>query len=257
MKPDIKKLYAVWDDVPNQISQQATDLPLKRFDEILGSFFASGEFVYFVIDFFDHQISHISESLGPMFNIDTRHVTLDDFLGLIHKDDMEFVARAETLVFQLLYGKIGVDRITRYKAGYCFRTRVADGSYQLFLHQSVVLSIDEGGGVGKALNVLTNIEHLTTVNNRKLSLIGLFGEPSYYNIDVPVDKVPELLEAPFTKRELELIRLIAEGYTNKEIAGRMYIAQETVKSHRRNIMEKANVKNSVELIARCIHLGLI
>lgn len=51
-----------------------------------------------------------------------------------------------------------------------------------------------------------------------------------------------------TKRELEVIGLLAEGLSNKEVAGRLGLSEQTVKNHAARIMDKVNVRNRVELV---------
>ncbi|MBK7854438.1 MAG: helix-turn-helix transcriptional regulator [Bacteroidetes bacterium] len=50
-----------------------------------------------------------------------------------------------------------------------------------------------------------------------------------------------------TRREKEILGLILKGYTNKEMAEQLFISSETVKSHRKNILEKTGVRNSASL----------
>ncbi|MCY2687584.1 response regulator transcription factor [Salinimicrobium sp. TH3] len=50
-------------------------------------------------------------------------------------------------------------------------------------------------------------------------------------------------------RELEVMNLLMQGLTNKEIACRLFISYETVKSHRKNILQKTNCKNTAALIS--------
>lgn len=52
-----------------------------------------------------------------------------------------------------------------------------------------------------------------------------------------------------TKREMEVIHLIADGYTTKEIAKALSICFETVQSHRKNVLSKFKVSSSAELIS--------
>jgi DNA-binding NarL/FixJ family response regulator len=61
---------------------------------------------------------------------------------------------------------------------------------------------------------------------------------------------PEALSAVrMTPREREVINLIAEGLSNKEMAGRLHIASHTVKSHVRNIMEKLMLHTRLQIAA--------
>ena len=60
---------------------------------------------------------------------------------------------------------------------------------------------------------------------------------------------------PLTLREREVLKLIAEGITNKEIADLLCISIRTVEHHRANIMEKLNIKQTASLIKYAIHRG--
>lgn len=62
---------------------------------------------------------------------------------------------------------------------------------------------------------------------------------------------------PLTDREIELIRLIADELTMKEIAEKLFLSEHTVKTHRKNIMAKMDVKNTAGMIKKAFILGLI
>jgi DNA-binding NarL/FixJ family response regulator len=60
-----------------------------------------------------------------------------------------------------------------------------------------------------------------------------------------------------TRRESEILRLIADGNTNQEIADRLFISTFTVDSHRKNLLLKLGVKNTAQLIRSATSLGII
>lgn len=60
-----------------------------------------------------------------------------------------------------------------------------------------------------------------------------------------------------TKRELEILELIAQELTNIEIAEKLFISRRTVDTHRRNLLQKIGVKNSIGLIRFAYSNGLI
>jgi two-component system response regulator NreC len=64
-------------------------------------------------------------------------------------------------------------------------------------------------------------------------------------------------ENPLTPREREVLELISEGLTNREIAERLVISVKTVDRHRENIMRKLNLHNRVQLVKYAIDKGLI
>lgn len=61
----------------------------------------------------------------------------------------------------------------------------------------------------------------------------------------------------FTKREKEVLALVAEGLTNNEIAEQLFISHLTVISHRKSLLEKTNSKNTAQLIKYCFEYGLL
>jgi DNA-binding NarL/FixJ family response regulator len=60
-----------------------------------------------------------------------------------------------------------------------------------------------------------------------------------------------------SQREIEIIQSVAQGNNSKEIAAKLFISEHTVKTHRRNIMHKLNVKTSAELIRLATEKGII
>lgn len=85
------------------------------------------------------------------------------------------------------------------------------------------------------------------------TLLQLFSQPRG-----PESKTdhPALAE-PISKRELEVLRLVAEGLSNQEISERLHRALSTIKGHNKAIYEKLNVQRRTEAIARARELGLL
>ncbi len=63
--------------------------------------------------------------------------------------------------------------------------------------------------------------------------------------------------ASLTAAEIEIVRLIAEGMTTKEIASRKNVSFHTIMTHRKNIFRKARVNNASELVMFAIRAGII
>ena len=65
------------------------------------------------------------------------------------------------------------------------------------------------------------------------------------------------LEDPLTPRELDVVKLIAEAYTNKQIAEALHVSEKTVESHRANVLSKLGMRDRVELVRYAIRRGLV
>lgn len=69
---------------------------------------------------------------------------------------------------------------------------------------------------------------------------------------------PQKGEIPkITKRELEVIKLIAKEYTTQQIADELFVSTNTVATHKRNLFVKMDIKNSVGMIRKASDWGLI
>jgi RNA polymerase sigma factor (sigma-70 family) len=70
-------------------------------------------------------------------------------------------------------------------------------------------------------------------------------------------KIANSALAQLTERELEIIRLIAEGLSNKEIGEKLFISHRTVDTHRTNLMSKIEVHNVAGIVKFAITNGLL
>ncbi len=62
---------------------------------------------------------------------------------------------------------------------------------------------------------------------------------------------------PLSPREIEVAKLVAEGFASKEIADKLVLSVRTVEKHRANIMDKTGVRDVASLTRYCIHYGLV
>jgi DNA-binding NarL/FixJ family response regulator len=81
-------------------------------------------------------------------------------------------------------------------------------------------------------------------------------KPGSSNLPVGWNTPQPLLE-PLTERELEVLALIAAGFSNPEIAARLYLSVNTMRAHTSNIFRKLDVHNRVQAAARGRELGLL
>jgi DNA-binding CsgD family transcriptional regulator len=65
------------------------------------------------------------------------------------------------------------------------------------------------------------------------------------------------MDKPVTAREREILELISQGFSTKEIALRLFISEETVKSHRHHLFNKFSARNSPHLIQKALNEGII
>jgi LuxR family maltose regulon positive regulatory protein len=88
-------------------------------------------------------------------------------------------------------------------------------------------------------------------------LLAAFEAEEQRSEDRPDRPPAQPLIEPLSQRELEVLQLIAEGLSNREISERLFIAVDTVKGHSRRIYGKLQVQRRTEAVARARELGLL
>jgi LuxR family maltose regulon positive regulatory protein len=73
----------------------------------------------------------------------------------------------------------------------------------------------------------------------------------------PPSPPPQPLIEPLTNRELEILELLAQRRQNKEIAEKLFISTETVKSHLKNIYGKLNISNRRQAVEKAKKIGIL
>ncbi len=96
-----------------------------------------------------------------------------------------------------------------------------------------------------------NEPHLRVYVNK---LLSQFGADSPIKSSRPTG---DTLVEPLSERELEVLRLIAKGLSNREISERLFLALSTVKGHTRIIFDKLQVQRRTEAVARARELGIL
>jgi len=88
-------------------------------------------------------------------------------------------------------------------------------------------------------------------------LLAVFKAEEQKSEDISYQPTAIPLDEPLSQREREVLRLIAQGLSNREISQRLFLALDTVKGHNRIIFGKLQVQRRTEAVARARELGLL
>ncbi len=118
------------------------------------------------------------------------------------------------------------------------------------------------GAMGYLLKNISNEELMFAINHISVGGKYICSELAFKMMA----RTPQLSESidgydgahiDLSKREIEVLKLIAEGYTNHEIADKLFTSRRTVEGHRQNLIEKTGVKNSAALILHAVRVGIL
>ncbi|MCW3160121.1 LuxR C-terminal-related transcriptional regulator [Chryseobacterium oryctis] len=254
MKSKQHQLTAVWNEFPDALSNNFVVTAAPAIQKIIAEMFSVGNFYYYIINVADGSVSNFNETVLSIHGLKEYPNSLQQIIDLIHPDDIPFVLEAERLTLDKMK-EIGFEHQLNLKTSYCFRMKVGDGSYQLFHHQAIHSLKDENGKLLQAINIHTNIHHLTQQNNFVVVVSGIGTRDDYHQILVRPNDIIALPN--LTKREKEILSLIGKGYSGAEIAKSLILSEHTIRTHRKNILAKTNSRNSKELVRKAFEWGLI
>lgn len=246
-------LANLWESYPEAIS---LDRPTSQHHDItkeLVDFLAMGPYYFFIIDIGDYSIKQVSDGTLSIHGLREYPTILNQIIDLIHPNDLDYVLQAEKATLDKI-GEIGFENQLLLKTSYCFRMRMANGLYHLFHHQAIRLTKDVLGRVSTVLNIHTDIQHITSINNHIALVTGTGGRNDYFQVDLSNNNItiPKL-----SKREMDVLGLTSHGLSSQQIADKLFISPETVRVHRRNLLRKTHTNNKGTLVRQCMEWGLI
>ncbi len=143
--------------------------------------------------------------------------------------------------------KSGIDLCKEVKQLY---PSVAVLGLSTFNQQAIIKNMMDNGALGYVLKNATKEELMEAISS-------VLKGKTYYSLEVLSSlRQPEPNQLLITRREKEVLLLIAEGLTNAEISEKLFISIPTVNTHRKSLLEKFEVKNTAMLIGKAIKLGL-
>jgi len=119
-----------------------------------------------------------------------------------------------------------------------------------FNQQVIIRSMVDNGASGYVLKNATKEELLEAID-------AIVRGETYFSTEAADSLQTASQQLSITRREKEVLQLIAEGLTNAEISEKLFISIPTVNTHRKSILEKFEVKNTATLIGKAMKMGLI
>lgn len=120
-----------------------------------------------------------------------------------------------------------------------------------FNQQAIIQNMMDNGASGYVLKNATKEELLEAVNE-------VLKGKKYFSFEAAAALRETREKNPLiTRREKEVLQLIAEGLTNVAISEKLFISMPTVNTHRKSLLEKFGVKNTATLIGKAIKNGLL
>ena len=252
-----RQIYSVFNQVSDAFAKQSIQLNQSRLNTLLEKFYSPGPSFQYVFDFPNKRFQYLSDEVHNLFGVDPASFRPDDFAERIHPEDINHFIAMQEIAMYFFFDFISKEEIMLYKTSFQFRIKDIEGNYRLFLHQNVVLATDEEHNVSSTLVNHSIIDHITKVNNKKVSFIHIGEGQSFFGISRAEELNGGQSKLTISNREVDILKLVSEGFTSKEIADYLTISIDTVHTHRKNILNKTEFKNLTQAATYYVREGLI
>lgn len=165
------------------------------------------------------------------------------YFKYVSPEDLEMLIRVNEIGFDF-FDRTPLEDRKNYSISYDFNLQTGREKI-LVNHKLTPIFITSEGKIWKALCVVSLSSNTTSGN----ILLSKTGEDSFWELSLNTGKWNKMDKSKLSERELQIVRLHAQGLTISEIADRIFIAIDTVKFHRRKLLEKLQVKNMAEALA--------
>ena len=179
-------------------------------------------------------------------------LTADFFIRNLHPSDLSMYFKISKALLSFVMDNS--DDLVPFKSSFQinYRLKKEDGNYAQVLRQSTPFIKNKNGEIEAYISICSDISNISESNSVKWNISGpkkeCFG--SYLT-----DGNKE--ENLFSGRELDVLTLLSKGHSSSKISEELFISINTVNTHRKNLMRKANVNKTIDLISFGVDNGYL
>lgn len=219
--------------------------------------------VVFLVDYASKKYIYVEDSCFDLLGFTASHFLetgLEEYLSRWHKADFHIM---DTIVFPTnisFLKSLPVREGNDYLFSYNYRFLTAAGNYVTLLQRFSYVTDLDGVALGVVgvvfdithfkndLSIVHTIEKVTTIKGEKLN-------------ELVFKKIYPLTEEGkkplLSNKEIDIVRLIARGYSSKQIAALTHLSINTVNNHRKNMLAKTTCSSSSELVSYALKNGFL
>jgi DNA-binding CsgD family transcriptional regulator len=202
-----------------------------------------------LIDYSRNEYKYVSENCQEISSYSKEEYRAGglDFNWLIfHPEDKIIFSEQVFNDIKEFWKQIPAEEISEYRFSFNHRYFRKDGTISQILQHGTYLEPQFSGIPLLNLVVYTDISDFKTDTSIVLTVSRLINGQGY--LKVFSKTYYPTRDIPLSKRESEILRLSLDGLSSKMIAEKLFISIQTVKNHKRNMMEKTSARNIAELI---------
>lgn len=208
----------------------------------------------YLIDYYKRGFPYVSENslfLCGNSSSQVQEQGYSFYLNNVPEEDLKLLLQINEEGFKF-YNNIPIDKRKEYSISYDFRLKQPNGHFTLINHKLAPLALDNDGNIWIALCLVSFSSNdepgNVVITNNSDGSIFLFDFNSLEWVQRNINKL--------NRQEREILMLTIQGFTVDKIAKRMFLSNDTIKFHRKNIFKKLDANNITEAIFSSVNYGV-
>ncbi|WP_336733540.1 response regulator transcription factor [Chryseobacterium sp. VD8] len=242
---EVNKFFSYKNRIENNLGAEAFET--ENYLEVIKAFSRLTYQSLYVIDYEKKIFEYVSDN--PLFLCNCTPEEVQNLGYLFYfknviKDDLELLFKINEAGFNF-FDKLPLEERKMHTISYDFHLVTENKSAILINHKLTPLFLSKDGKMWKAMCIVSLSPNSSSGN------INIYkqGTDDIWEYNLIAEKWTLRKKLRLSERELEILRLYAQGLTINEIAQKIFISADTVKFHRRKLFEKLGVSNITEALA--------
>lgn len=177
------------------------------------------------------------------------------FIELLHTQELDLLVNMLASTVDYYLKQLTEMPNAEIKLSLEMRLRCVCGAYLKFVQNTQPYQIDKEGNVLSWLCHFQEITHLTKDHQVSYYITEAGRVSKIYRANLKSRQTERI--APFTPREIEVLMCLAQGKNTRQIAEKLNVAQKTIESHRKKLIQKTGAKDATSMVAFYQLLGLL
>jgi len=211
---------------------------------------------YYIIDYVASKFTYFSQSMSDLLGIcpeaGLAMHPAEYMTKVTHPDDLPAILDI-TNKFQEFCTTVPWEKLKDLRLVTTFRLKNTKGEYVKIVDQRCIVSYSENKIITKVFDGVSVAAFISEFDIATGVVIDITNGHELISFSTRKEEAEETL----TKREIQILRLIAVGFKNKEIAEKLFISVHTVETHRKHIMHKLGIKAPIELVWKALEMNLV
>jgi|GEM_PF-1052309 len=265
MEEDLRKISNYWKKMYSSQVKEYRPFKISNDFKRFASMFTLGNSYLYIVNLHDFELEYVSESVKLFVDKDEKDINLKDLLKTVLPEEIDSINLKSKVISDFYTSFLDKESVLDYKNMFSYRMKDASGQIRTMLYQAIPLSVLENGTPEHVLCIQTDVSHLKVTSTSAVSFINMNGGTCYFNVEVSkgifdpkaCDGGKKNLSELFSEREKQIVIRLSRGFNAEQIAKELHLSHHTIKTHRRNILQKSGCVNTTELVAKCLTHGVI